>query len=110
MNHRKKDYWTIFNQIFVVLPSVLIAIVVWFVMSGSEREKVRLEYVRIATTILQREANEIDSQRGMREWAVAVLNRSAPVRLSEDQAKALMEGTARLPRSGYLDDEGNDWG
>lgn len=110
MDNEKRDYWTPFHRFFIVLPTVLVALVVWYVMSGSEREKIRLEYVRIAASILQREANEVDSQREMREWAVAVLNKSAPVKLSVEQANALIEGTARLPRSAYLDDQGFDWG
>lgn len=106
----KNDRWTLFERTFIILPTIFIAAIVWFVTAGAEREKVRLEYVRIATAILQQGPEQPDSQRGMREWAVAVLNKSAPVQLSAEQANALIEGTARLPRSGYFDDQGFDWG
>jgi hypothetical protein len=110
VNTEKKDYWTPFHRFFVILPTVFAALVVWYVMSGSEREKIRLEYVRIAAAILQREADEVESQREMREWAVAILNNSAPVKLSVEQANALIQGTARLPRSAYLDGQGDNYG
>src|ERR1700738_117368 len=98
MNAIKKDRWMLFERAFIVLPTVLIAAVVWLVTSGAEREKVRLEYVRIATGILQQRAEKPDSQRSMREWAVAVLNKSAPVKLSKQQTDALIDGTSILPR------------
>jgi hypothetical protein len=97
MDTVKKDRWTLFERAFLILPTVLIAVVVWMVTSGAEREKVRLEYVRIASGILQRPVDQANTQRGMREWAVAVLNKSAPIKLSTRQTAALIDGTSTLP-------------
>jgi hypothetical protein len=110
MDGKQTGRWTLFERAFLILPTILVASVVWFVASGTEREKVRLEYVRLASGILRQPAGKADAQRGMREWAVAVLNNSAPVKLSRQQADALIDGTATLPRSGYFDSFGDDYG
>jgi|GEM_PF-6077893 len=102
--------WKWFERVFVLLPTVVVAAIVWWIAVGSEHEKTSLEYVRIATSILQQPAKQPDTQRSMREWAVAILNNSAPVRLSVEQANELIQGTARLPRSASLDDNGDNYG
>lgn len=73
----------------------------------SETARLQLEYVRIATVILQRPSTS-DSQRPMREWAVALLNHSAPVKLSPEQVEALTSGAVTLPYSNY--DSYGDYG
>ncbi len=108
MDDQKRDRWKLYERILLVLTTLLIPATVWLVTSGAEREKLRVEYVRIATGILQRRPEEPDSQRNMREWAVAVLNKSSPVKLSEEQAEGLIDGTSRLSSYGYdgWDDSG----
>lgn len=91
-----QDRWKLYDRFLIVLGTLLIPATIWWVTSGAEREKLRLEYVRIAAAILQQRPEEPDSQRIMREWAVAVLNKSSPVSLSKQQAEALIEGTSRL--------------
>jgi hypothetical protein len=68
------DRWKLHDRFLIVLGTLLIPATIWWVTSGAEREKLRLEYVRIAAAILQQRREEPDSQRIMREWAVAVLN------------------------------------
>jgi hypothetical protein len=107
---QRENAWKWFERVFIVLPTVGVAIVVWWITVGSEHEKTRLEYVRIATTILQQAPKQPDTLRSMREWAVAVLNQTATVKLSPEQIEALIEGTAVLPRSAYEDDNGDYYG
>lgn len=108
MEATRPSRWTLFERAFMILPTILIAAVVWLVASGAEREKIRIEYVRIATAILQQPREEPDRQRIMREWAVAILNKSAPISLSKQQAEALIEGTSRLVW--YRDEDWNSNG
>jgi hypothetical protein len=103
-----QDRWKLYDRFLIVLGTLLIPVTIWWVTSGAEREKLRLEYVRIAAAILQQRPEEPDSQRIMREWAVAVLNKSAPVSLSRQQAEALIEGTSRL--AWYRDEAWNSNG
>jgi hypothetical protein len=103
-----QDRWKLYDRFLIVLGTLLIPATIWWVTSGAEREKLRLEYVRIAAAILQQRPEEPDSQRIMREWAVAVLNKSSPVSLSKDQTEALIEGTSRL--AWYRDEEWNSDG
>lgn len=91
-----QDRWKLYERFLIVLGTLLIPATIWWVASGAEREKLRIEYVRIATAILQQRREEPDNQRIMREWAVAVLNKSSPVSLSKQQADALIEGTSKL--------------
>jgi hypothetical protein len=98
-----QDRWKLYDRFLIVLGTLLIPATIWWVTSGAEREKLRLEYVRIAAAILYQRREEPDSQRIMREWAVAVLNRSSPVTLSKQQADALVDGTSKLAPYGVDD-------
>lgn len=103
----KKDRWQLFERAILILPTVLIAIVVWLVTSGAERERIRLEYVRVAIAILE-PATPTERQKELRRWAVEVLNKSADVKLSSEQSQSLIDGATALPKVG---DYGyNDYG
>jgi hypothetical protein len=105
----KKGRWRLFERTVLILPTVLVAIVVWVVTSQAEREKISLEYVRIAVAILKPE-KPTEPQKEMRKWAVQVLNQSAEVKLSPEQAESLIEGVSGLPRYGTDYGYGNDYG
>jgi hypothetical protein len=84
----------------LVVFTPALAVTVWYATSTAESEKLQLEYVRIATSILQ-EPDNTEAQRPIREWAVALLNKSAPIKLSPTQARALSTGEVTLPYSNY---------
>jgi hypothetical protein len=105
----KKDRWKVFERTVLILPTVLVAIVVWGVTSKAEHEKISLEYVRIAVAILRPE-KPTELQKEMRKWAVQVLNQSAEVKLSPEQAESLIEGSSGLPGYGTDYSYGNDYG
>jgi hypothetical protein len=85
------------ERIILLVLTPLVAVVLWIVASTSEGARLKLEYVRIATSILQQPIEQPDTRRVMREWAVAILNESSPVRLSPEQSSALIEGRTVLP-------------
>jgi hypothetical protein len=106
---QRKDIRSIVEFVILVIITPAIAATVWYATSSAESARLQLEYVRIATGILQQPAAS-DGQRPMREWAVALLNKSAPVKLSREQMDALIDGKAVLPASGFYDDKGFDYG
>lgn len=108
-----RDFRTIAEYVILVVLTPVVALVVWLVASSSERGRLQLEYVRIATGILQ-QSDTAEAQRPMREWAVALLNKSAPVKLSADQAESLTNGSSTLPPlsdtgGGYDTYGSSDW-
>jgi Tfp pilus assembly protein PilF len=75
----------------------------------AERNRVRLEYIRIAVAILN-PAQPTEPQRELRSWAVEVLSKSAEVKLSGDQKRDLINGTSAFPYGtdyGYGRDRGD---
>lgn len=77
--------------------TIIAPIALWFVTSSSDREKTRQEYVRIAIGILQPSDKLEKPQKALRGWAVELIQDSAPIKLSPESAKSLMEGTATFP-------------
>ena len=72
-----------------ILPSA-----VWLVTSYSDRERIRLEYVRIAVSVLQPTPDPQAPKRELRTWAVMLIQDSAPVKLSPEAVQSLIEGTS----------------
>jgi hypothetical protein len=91
----RRDVRSIAEFLILVVFTPAVALTLWYVTSRSEIARLRLEYVRIATAILA-QVDSPESQRPMREWAVALLNDSAPVKLSFTQAESLVNGSSTL--------------
>jgi hypothetical protein len=93
----------------VIAATVLIPLAIWWTNVLAEEERTKLEYVRIAVSILQAAeqapesaattdtSSRPGSSRALRLWAVEVLNKSAPVPLGPDITEQLIEGKATLP-------------
>ena len=100
MNTEKKHLWYHIEPT-VLLLSVLVSFIVWFVASSSERTKTNLEYVRLAIGVLQPPEKDKQPQKELRTWAVQILQHSSPVPLSPTAVKALIEADSNLPYVNY---------
>lgn len=88
---------------------VLVVFPLWLAVFGYrftksiEENKIRHDYVRIATGILSQKVEPGDvRQRAIREWSVEILKKYSPVELTEEQARDLIEGAARtVPLSDF---------
>ncbi|MGB7932757.1 MAG: hypothetical protein WCH04_11140 [Gammaproteobacteria bacterium] len=77
----------------IAIP-LLIAIFGWIVQSKISSESVKKDYVHMAVNILTSTAVQ---DRELREWAVAVLDKNAPVSFSSELRVRLTEGVILIP-------------
>ena len=105
------------TALLIAIIAAPVSTVVFFVTQQAERDKLRverdklvierdklktdtnrldLEYVRLAIGVLQPTEKIEQPQIELRGWAVEILQDSAPIKLSNDAAKALKYGEANL--------------
>ena len=77
----------------IAIP-LLIAFFGWIVQSKISSESVKKDYVQMAVNILTSTA---EPDRELREWAVAVLDKNAPVPFSTELRARLTEGAILIP-------------
>ena len=92
MSEHKKLSWVEWLQanpsIFVTVALPIFLALVGWVFTASQNEAVnRLKYVEVAISVLQSKPTE--TQAGLREWAIAVLDKHATVPLTENAKAAL---------------------
>ena len=76
---------------------VLVAAFGWIVQSQLAAQNQSKDYVQLAANILKEAKKEGDED--LREWAIALLNANAPVKLSENAIRRLRQGEVILPGS-----------
>jgi hypothetical protein len=103
MSENNKLHWFAWLQanqsIFaaVALP-IFLALVGWLFTAAQTQAANKLKYVEIAISVLQSKPTE--SQAGLREWAIEVLDKDATVPLTEKAKVALRSESA--PFSNHL--------
>ena len=90
------------HRISGLLIAVVVGVGTWAVTYITENAKTNLQYVELAVGILQADSK---ADRALREWAVELIQESAPVRLSDAAATSLIEGRANLPAEWVYDPE-----
>lgn len=80
----------------VAIP-IVIAIVGWWVQSSVSNEGIKKDYVQMAIGILKDSDKQKDEE--MRKWAVAVLDKNAPVPFSRDLREKLEKGSVFVSAS-----------
>lgn len=99
----KKDVWEVVesvSRIFATLAiPVILAVGGWVIQGTVSQQTVSKDYVSLATSILQkkREQDDDESAKGLRKWAVDLLNRTSPVQLDGETAQRLINGTVTIP-------------
>ena len=95
MNTEKPHLWHRMEPT-ILLVGVFISLGVWCVTWYSERQKLHLEYVRLAVGLLHPTQADKRPQVELRAWAVDVLQDSARVKLPEKAKQLLIEGEANF--------------
>jgi hypothetical protein len=101
-NPAKKDVWEVLESASKIIAALGIPVVLgvggWYIQKSVSNQTVSKDYVTLATSILQakQEAGN-DSAKGLRKWAVDLLNQTSPVPLDEITAKQLINGTITIP-------------
>ena len=98
MNTERSHLWHRLEPTALLLTVILVPLSVWWVTSNSEREKLHLEYVRLAIGVLQPTEKDKHPQKELRGWAVQILQDSSPVKLSATATQALIDGESNLPK------------
>jgi hypothetical protein len=93
-----------FLSVLAIFASGAVFLAVFLTNRSADQDRLRLEYIRVAVAILT--AKPAEPQREMRKWAVEVLNKSAEVKLSAEQSRALIDGISVLHGNGYGTDAG----
>lgn len=89
----------------VLVATVVIPAAIAWTNVRSEEQKLKLEYVRVAISVLQEPppprppdgAPLPHPKANLREWAVTVLNQSSPVPIKEDVRFKLIDGSMVFP-------------
>ena len=91
----KKDVWEVVESVSRVFPTLAIPVILagrgWVIQLTVSQQTVSKDYVSLATSILQkkREQDDDESAKGLRKWAVDLLNRTSPVQLDGETAQRL---------------------
>ncbi len=80
---------------------ILIAVFGWIVQAKISAEGARKDYVQIAVGILTDKT--VKSDEGLRKWAAAVLDKTAPVAFSEDVRTKLEKGELTITKLYFPD-------
>jgi hypothetical protein len=97
--------WESFSRIFAALGiPVVLAVGTWIIQAGVSQQSVSKDYVTLALSILEKPADNVEAQhsKGLRTWAVDLVNKAAPVQLDNLTADQLINGTLRLPSTNDL--------
>ncbi|MFZ4287534.1 hypothetical protein [Variovorax sp. HJSM1_2] len=84
----------------VAVP-LLVALFGWLIQQQLASQTVSRDYVQLAVSILKEPKKEDDQQ--LREWAVELLNRHAPIKLGESVSQKLQAGDILLPNSNRVE-------
>ena len=99
---RTRGRWDDVEQVAKVLSIVAIPVIVAVVgrrlQDSLSKRTVSQEYVSPAVSILK----EKESDAGLREWAVDLLNSNSPTQFAPEVSQRLREGVLRLPVSASL--------
>lgn len=94
----------------IAIPIVL-AIIGWFIQSTLSDRNVKLEYVKLAISILKEPKDKIEQP--LRDWAVNLLDQNSPTKFSSQVSQALKAGQVTLPGvrapACYLRHSDNSW-
>jgi hypothetical protein len=81
----------------LAVPCVL-AVVGYYVQKALQKENLDRDYVQLAVSVLK-EPKTDGKDSGLRDWAVALLNRHSPITFTEKVQNDLKSGTVSLPNT-----------
>ena len=88
---------TITKIVSLVAIPVLLAMFGWLIQSELSEKSLRKEYVQLAVNILSNQS-KLPEQEPLREWAIELLAKNAPLPLSPSALKELRTGTPLNPK------------
>ena len=78
----------------VAIP-IVVAVLRWMIQNRLGGENIKLEYVKVAVSILQKPSSP-DDPSGLRDWATDILNQNSPVKFNEKTIDQLKSGEINL--------------
>ena len=78
----------------VAIP-IVVAVLGWMIQNRLGGENIKLEYVKLAVSILQKPSSP-DDPSGLRDWATDMLNQNSPVKFNEKTINQLKSGEINL--------------
>ena len=78
----------------VAIP-IVVAVLRWMIQNRLGGENIKLEYVKLAVSILQKPSSP-DDPSGLRDWATDMLNQNSPVKFNEKTIDQLKSGEINL--------------
>jgi hypothetical protein len=92
----------IVSRIFATIGiPVVLGFGTWWIQATISQQSVSKDYVKLALSILEKKRDNTEAQtsKGLRKWAVELLNKTSPVELDNFTVDELMKGTLQLPLS-----------
>jgi len=90
----------------IAMP-IILAILGYLFQQQSADDGLRRDYVRIAAEILKDNKGKTADERALREWAVSIIDKHAPIKFSAATKNSLEGGAIAFPSvSGELTDSG----
>ena len=96
-DHSPKDIWDKWKIVSTILIPVVLGVAGYFINSSIKEKEIKLKYIEIAVGILQE--NPSEDKRGLRLWAIDILQKHALIPLSGEAINEL-KSTA-LPVDGF---------
>jgi hypothetical protein len=95
----RKDWWDKADIVGKWVVAVIIALVGWWIQNVLTTQNTGKDYIGIALGILERKdlPEDMQKNKGLREWAVGLLNNYSPKQLDPITSQELMKGETRLP-------------
>lgn len=95
----RKDWWDKADIVGKWVVALVIALAGWWIQNVLTAQSTGKDYIAISLVILERKDLPADMQKnkGLREWAVKLLNNYSSAKLDDTTMRDLTEGETRIP-------------
>jgi hypothetical protein len=95
----RKDWWDKADIVGKWVVAVVIALVGWWIQNVLTTQNTGKDYIGIALGILEKKdlPEDMQKNKGLRQWAVSLLNHYSPEQLDSITTQELINGETRLP-------------